>query len=88
MSGERPHTGVGGGAWVVVVVSVGGGGHVGLLLISSFVKAGTTAVSTYNHDSLLRSIEDLFQLEPTGYAGFPGVLAFDSVVYNAPATSS
>jgi len=68
--------------------ATGGGGHVGLLLISSFVKAGSTAVSTYNHYSLLRSVEDLFQLEPTGYAGFPGVLAFDSVVYNAPATSS
>ena len=69
--------------------ATGGGGHVGLLLISSFVKAGTTnAVSSYNHYSLLRSIEDLFQLQPTGYAGYPGVLAFDTVIYNGPATSS
>jgi hypothetical protein len=68
--------------------ATGGGGHVGLLLISPFVKAGSTAVSTYNHYSLLRSIEDLFQLQPTGYAGYPGVLAFDNVIYNAPATSS
>ncbi|TML09146.1 MAG: hypothetical protein E6G41_00625 [Actinobacteria bacterium] len=69
--------------------ATGGGGHVGLLLISSFVKAGTVnAVSSYNHYSLLRSIEDLFELEPTGYAGYPGVLAFDNVIYNGPATSS
>jgi hypothetical protein len=68
--------------------ATGGGGRVGLLLISSFVKAGSTAVSTYNHYSLLRSIEDLFGLEPTGYAGYAGVLAFDNVIYNAPATSS
>jgi hypothetical protein len=69
--------------------ATGGGGRVGLLLISSFVKAGTTnAVSAYNHYSLLRSIEDLFELQPTGYAGYPGVLAFDNVIYNAPATSS
>jgi phosphatidylinositol-3-phosphatase len=69
-------------------VATGGGGRVGLLLISPFVKAGTSAVSSYNHYSLLRSIEDLFQLQPTGYAGYPGVLAFDSVIYNGAATSS
>jgi hypothetical protein len=64
--------------------ATGGGGHVGLLLISQFVKPGSVAVSNYNHFSLLRSIEDLFALQPTGYAGYPGVLAFDSVIYNAP----
>jgi hypothetical protein len=69
-------------------VGTGGGGRVGLLLISSFVKPGSTAVSSYNHYSLLRSIEDLFGLEPTGYAGYLGLLPFDSVIYNAPATSS
>jgi hypothetical protein len=69
--------------------ATGGGGRVGLLLISSFVKAGTVnAVSSYNHFSLLRSIEDLFQLQATGYAGYPGVLAFDNVIYDGPATSS
>jgi hypothetical protein len=68
--------------------TTGGGGRVGLLLISPFVKAGSVnAVSSYNHYSLLRSIEDLFGLQPTGYAGYPGVLAFDNVIYNAPAKS-
>lgn len=66
--------------------ATGGGGRVGLLLISQFVKPGSTnSVSAYNHFSLLRSIEDLFGLQPTGYAGYPGVLSFDSVIYNAPA---
>jgi hypothetical protein len=69
--------------------ATGGGGRVGLLLLSKFVKPGTTnSVSAYNHYSLLRSIEDLFTLQPTGYAGYPGVLAFDSVIYNAAKPSA
>jgi hypothetical protein len=69
--------------------ATGGGGRVGLLLISKFVKPGSVnSVSTYNHFSLLRSIEDLFALQPTGYASYPGLLPFDSVIYNAPVTAS
>lgn len=69
--------------------ATGGGGRVGLLLISKFVKPGSVnSVSTYNHYSLLRSIEDLFAVQPTGYASYPGLLAFDSVIYNAPVTAS
>jgi hypothetical protein len=68
--------------------STGGGGRVGLLLISPFVKAGSTnSVTAFNHYGLLRSIEDLFGLQPTGYAGYPGLVAFDNVVYNAPAST-
>jgi hypothetical protein len=63
-----------------------GGGKVGLLLISSFVKAGTVnRVNAYNHFSLLRSIEDLFGLKHLGYAADPALPAFDKAVYNAPA---
>jgi hypothetical protein len=65
--------------------ATGGGGRVGLLLISSFVKAGTTnAVSAYNHYSLLRSIEELFALPPLGYAGQQGLASFGSDVYTNP----
>jgi hypothetical protein len=61
-----------------------GGGKVGLLLISSFVKAGSTNdVGTYNHFSLLHSIEDLFGLDHLGYADDAALPAFDSSVYNA-----
>jgi hypothetical protein len=61
-----------------------GGGRVGLLLISKYVKPGSVnLIGEYNHFSLLASIEDLFSLSRLGYAGNPGVLAFDTSVYNA-----
>jgi hypothetical protein len=62
----------------------GGGGEVGLLLISSFVKAGSTdLVDYYNHFSLLASIEDLFGLKHLGYASDPSLSRFDGATYNA-----
>jgi hypothetical protein len=61
-----------------------GGGKVGLLLISPFVKAGSAnTTDSYDHFSLLRSIEDLFGLPHLGYAADPALPAFDKVVYNA-----
>jgi hypothetical protein len=66
-----------------------GGGKVGLLLLSSFVKPGSiNRIGTYNHYSLLRSIEDLFGLDHLGYADDPALPAFDKVVYNAATPSS
>jgi phosphatidylinositol-3-phosphatase len=60
-----------------------GGGRVGLLLVSRFVKPGSVNVlGSYNHYSLLRSIEDLFSLDHLGYAADPALPAFDKVVYN------
>jgi len=62
----------------------GGGGQVGLLLISSFVKAGSSdLVDYYNHFSLLASIEDLFGLKHLGYASDPALSRFDGATYNA-----
>jgi hypothetical protein len=61
-----------------------GGGRVGLLLISKYVKPGTRELTAqYNHFSLLRTIENLFGLKPLGYAGQHGLLAFDKSVFNA-----
>ncbi len=45
-----------------------GGGQVGALLLSPFVKAHTTSQEPFNHYSLLRTIEDLFSLKHLGYA--------------------
>jgi hypothetical protein len=60
-----------------------GGGRVGLLLLGDAVKAGSVNLSdSYNHFSLLRSIEDLFGLEHLGYAADPAMPAFDKAVYN------
>jgi hypothetical protein len=46
-----------------------GGGQVGALLLSPFVKRKSTSQEPYNHFSLLRTIEDLFGLKHIGYAG-------------------
>ena len=66
------------------VKPAGGGGRVGLLLISPFVAPGTVnETGYYNHFSLLLSIEQLFELEPLGYAAEIALTGFDSSVYNA-----
>jgi hypothetical protein len=45
-----------------------GGGQVGALLLSPFVKPASTTQEPYNHFSLLRTIEDLFALPHLGFA--------------------
>jgi phosphatidylinositol-3-phosphatase len=60
-----------------------GGGEVGALLLSPFVKSGTTNQEQYNHFSLLRTIEDLFGLKHLGYAGASGVGSFGSDLFQA-----
>jgi hypothetical protein len=59
-----------------------GGGAVGALLLSPFVKAGTTSQEPYNHFSLLRTIEDLFGLTHLGYAAAPGVSSFEPSLFS------
>jgi hypothetical protein len=66
------------------VSPTGGGGRVGLLLISPFVKPGTENVTSYyNHFSLLASIEGLFSLTRLGYAASPALPTFDRTIYSA-----
>jgi hypothetical protein len=62
-----------------------GGGDVGALLLSPFVKGGTTSQDPYNHFSLLRTIEDVFGLGHLGYAALPAVKSFSTALLNAPA---
>jgi len=45
-----------------------GGGRIGAVLISRYIKPGTVSAVPYNHYSLLRSVEDLFGLGHLGYA--------------------
>jgi len=61
----------------------GGGGRVGLLLISPFVEPGTTSETYFNHFSLLATIEELFSLEKIGYAAEPAITGFDESIFNA-----
>jgi hypothetical protein len=71
------------------VKPTGGGGRVGLLLISPFVAPETADESGYyNHYSLLFSIEELFGLERIGYAAEEALTAFDNTVYNYETSSS
>ncbi|MFM9918391.1 alkaline phosphatase family protein [Lacisediminihabitans sp. H27-G8] len=60
-----------------------GGGRVGALVLSPFVRGGTWSTTPYNHYSLLASIEDTFALPYLGYAATPGLNRFGLDVYNA-----
>ena len=59
-----------------------GGGRIGALVISRYTTPGTTSTTSYNHYSLLATIEDLFGLGRLGYARtVPG--GFGPDVFNA-----
>jgi hypothetical protein len=45
-----------------------GGGRVGAVLLSPFIRGGTVTGLAYNHYSLLASIEDFFKVPRLGYA--------------------
>jgi hypothetical protein len=64
-------------------ISGPGGGRVGALVISRFVRPGTWSTTPYNHYSLLASLEELFRLPRIGYAAAPGLNRFGLDVYNA-----
>ncbi len=59
-----------------------GGGQVGALLLSPFIKSGVSQ-EPYNHFSLLRTIEDLFGLTHLGYAGRSKVSSFEPSIFSA-----
>ena len=73
---------------VAGIKPTGGGGKVGLLLISPFVTPGSSNAASFNHYSLLFSIEELFGLERLGYAGEEALTSFDASVYNAEASTT
>ena len=60
----------------------GGGGRVGMLLLSPYVLEGSVAEGYFDHYSFLRSAEELLGLSPLGFAAEPAVSAFDETVYN------
>jgi phosphatidylinositol-3-phosphatase len=60
-----------------------GGGQVGLLLLSPFIKKGAVlAQETYNHYSLLATIEQAFGLPRLGYASLPEVKPFSPSLFS------
>lgn len=66
------------------VKPTGGGGRVGMLLLSPYVAPGSVdETAYYNHFSFLRSVEELLGQEPLGYAADPVLTGFDSSVFDA-----
>lgn len=59
-----------------------GGGRIGAVLLSPFIKPGTVSDRPYNHYSMLRSMEDIFHLPHLGYAAAKGLAAFGDDVFH------
>ena len=60
-----------------------GGGQVGAVVISRYVKANSEdAADTFNHFSLLKTVEDLFSVPQLGYSKDTSLPEFDTVVFN------
>ncbi|HEX4304085.1 MAG TPA: alkaline phosphatase family protein [Rhizomicrobium sp.] len=60
-----------------------GGGKIGAVLLSRFIKPGTIVADPVNHYGLLRSVEQIFALPYLGYASDPALNTF-SGAFAAP----
>ena len=60
-----------------------GGGRVGAVVLSPFVRSGAASTTAYNHFSMLRTTEDLFGVGHLGYAAQSGLRPFGKDVYSA-----
>ena len=60
-----------------------GGGAVGALLLSPFIKGPASSAEAYNHFSLLATIEDLFAVKRLGYAGLSAVTPLAPSIFTA-----
>jgi phosphatidylinositol-3-phosphatase len=58
-----------------------GGGDVGLVARSPYIKPGTESTVDYNQYSLLRTVEDIFGLSHLGDAAMPQVKSFGADVF-------
>jgi phosphatidylinositol-3-phosphatase len=61
-----------------------GGGRVGAVALSRFIRPGTVSGHPYNHFSTLRTVEGLFGLPLLGYAGSPDPGSLGADVFTAP----
>jgi len=65
------------------VLAGGGGGKVGLLLISPLVEPGTVEELEYaNHFTLLKTLEQMFGVEPLGYAAEAAVPTLSAELFH------
>ena len=63
-----------------------GGGRIGAVLLSRFVRPGARSQVPYNHYSLLRTVEAIFRLGFIGYAAADDLEIFGTDVFVAPAS--
>jgi phosphatidylinositol-3-phosphatase len=62
-----------------------GGGRIGAVVLSPFVKPKTVSSEPYNHYALLRTVEALFGLPYLGYAGAADLKPFGADVFTGAA---
>jgi phosphatidylinositol-3-phosphatase len=62
-----------------------GGGRIGAVVLSPFVKGGTVSAVPYNHYSLLRTVEAIFGLPYLGYAADRELRVFGADIFTAAA---
>jgi hypothetical protein len=60
-----------------------GGGKIGAVLLSPYIRPGSVTQKEFNHYSLLRSTEDIFGLPHLGYAENPNPGAFSDDMFDA-----
>jgi hypothetical protein len=60
-----------------------GGGRIGAVVLSKYVRPGTVSTVPYNHYALLRTIEAIFGLSYLGYAADGQLRAFGPDVFTA-----
>lgn len=58
-----------------------GGDRVGAVLLSPFIKPGTTSATPYNHYALLKTLETIYGLGFLGYAGQKDLAPFGDDVF-------
>jgi hypothetical protein len=61
-----------------------GGGRIGAVLLSPFVRPGTISMVPYNHYAFLKSVEDIFNLQHLGFAAQLGLRGFGPDLYTKP----
>ena len=64
-----------------------GGGRVGAVVLSPYIRPGTISMVPYNHYSFLKSVEDIFNLQHLGYAAQAGLQGFGADLYTQPGTA-
>ena len=64
-----------------------GGGRVGAVVLSPYIRPGTISMAPYNHYAFLKSVEDIFRLPHLGYAAQPGLESFGADLYTEPGSA-